>query len=63
MSNSDTCLGENEIEFGHGVTEGWAKTVGRVAGESLSEEVTFRLELEEQKAARQVNMARNRGPG
>lgn len=43
MSNSDTCLGENEIEFGHGVTEGWAKTVGRVAGESLSEEVMFGL--------------------
>ena len=41
MSNSDTRLGENEIEFG--VTEGWAKTVGRVAGESLSEEVTFGL--------------------
>ena len=43
MSNSDTCLGENEIEFGDGVTEGWAKTVGRVAGESLSEEVIFKL--------------------
>lgn len=34
-----------------------------VPRESLSEEVMFRLELEEQKAARQVNMARNRGPG
>ena len=43
MSNSDTCLGENEIEFGDGVTEEWAKTVGRVAGESLSEEVMFGL--------------------
>lgn len=43
MSNSDTCVGENEIGFGDGVTDGWAKAVGRVAGESLSEEVMFRL--------------------
>lgn len=43
MSNSDTCLGEREIEFGDGVAEGWVKTVCRVAGESLSEEVMFGL--------------------
>ena len=34
-----------------------------VPRESLSVEVMFRLELKEQEAARQVNMARNRGPG
>ena len=51
MSNSDTCLGENEIEFG--VTEGWAKTVGRVAGESLSEEVIFKLSVTETRALTQ----------
>lgn len=43
MFSGDTCLGEREIEFGDGVAEGWVKTVGRVAGESLSEEVMFGL--------------------
>lgn len=43
MSNSDTCVGENKIEFGNSVTGGGGKILGRVDGKNLSEEVMFRL--------------------